>query len=350
MKTIIQILFLLILTAETLWAGMPPARILVSTITVQQSAQRAAMQGVLYFDKESGVSTEVDGLVNRITFSKGDTVKAGDVLVQLNTDFIDKDIKLKNTEIQCLDIKIEHREKNLNRYEKLFRQDAASETEYEDLSYSYKALIKEREALMVNLAKLRLKKSKSVLHAPFDGIVLEKSVDLGAWISHGTIFCKIGSTRDLFVNVPINEKLLKFVKTGTPMEIIINAYDRKVTGSVEGILPLADEKTKSVSLKVRLPDQPMTVTNMSATAFVPTSMEKSVKRVPRDALVNMDGKNFVYTVIGNKARRLPLDVLFFKGDHAYSDSADLFSGMVVVVDGNQRLREDQPVTIVGDRL
>jgi len=348
---IMRILLPLILMAETLMAGPPPVKVLVAEITEQNSAEQVAMQGVLYFDKVSGVSTEVDGLVRNINFSKGDTVKAGDVLVKLNTDFIEKDIEFKKTEIQCVDIRIEHTKKDLNRYEKLFSQDAASETEYENLFYSYRDLIKKRESLQVSLNKIKLKKIKSIIRAPFDGIILEKGVDLGAWISHGTVFCKIGSNRDLFVNVPINEKLLRFVEKGSPMDIIINAYDKKVQGRVEGILPMADEKTKSVSLKVRLPIMQNTaVENMSATAYIPTSEKKKVKLVPRDALVKMDGKDFIYTIIDHKAKILPLDVLFFKKDYAYSDSSELFPGMVVIVHGNQRLMENQAVSILGDHL
>ena len=350
MKKIILVLFLCVLAVQGLCAQVPAAKVLVNTIIEQPSAEYTAMQGVLYFDKVSGLSTELDGLVKHIDFSKGDTVKAGDVLVGLNTEFIDKDIHLKKTEIQGLDIRIEHCKKNLNRYEKLFDQDAASETDYEDLSYSHRELVKERAALKVSLAKIMLKKEKSVIRAPFDGIILEKNVDLGAWISHGSAFCKIGSIHDLFVNVPVNEKLLKFIVPGNPMDIVINAYEKKVLGKIEGILPQADEKTKYVSLKVHLPEQKMTVANMSATAYVPTSMERFLKQVPRDALVSVGKKNHIYTITENKAKRLPLDILFLKGEYAYSDSPDLFSGMVVVVDGNQRLSNDQDVIIMGEHL
>ena len=350
MKKIILVLFVLVWPVQSLWAQAPAAKVLVNTIIEQPSAEHTAMQGVLYFDKVSGLSTEVDGLVKRINFSKGDVVKAGDILVGLNTEFIDKDIHVKRTEIQGLDIRIEHCKKNLNRYEKLFDQDAASETDYEDLSYSHRQLVKERAALKVSLAKIMLKKEKSIIRAPFDGIILEKDVDLGAWISHGNAFCKIGSTHDLFVNVPVNEKLLKFIVPGNSMDIVINAYEKRILGRIQGILPQADKKTKSVSLKVRLPEQKMTVANMSATAYVPTSMERLLKRVPRDALVSMGQKNHIYTIMDNKAKRLPINILFFKGEYAYSDSPDLFPGMVVVVDGNQRLSNNQAVSITGEHL
>jgi RND family efflux transporter MFP subunit len=346
----ILVLFPLIFLAEPALAGQGPAKVLVHRLTKQVSTELAPMQGVLYFDKVSNPSTEVDGLVSHVYFSNGDTVKSGDVLVRLNTDFIDQDIRLKQTEIQRLNIRIEHARKDLERYVKLFDQEAASETAFENLSYAHKELIKEREALIVNLDKIRLKRDKSTIRAPFDGIILEKNVDKGNWTHSGISLCRIGSTGDLFVNVPVNETLLKFARHGTPVRVILHAFDREVTGKMEGVLPLADEKTKNVSLKIRVPDQEVAVENMSATVYIPTSVEKELTQIPRDAILSRGGKLILYTVVGHKAKSLPLEVLFYKGAYAYSNSACLAAGMTVIVDGNQRLIENQPVHILGDRL
>ncbi|WP_173179935.1 efflux RND transporter periplasmic adaptor subunit [Desulfosarcina ovata] len=346
----ILVLLSLIFLAEPALAGQGPVKVLVERLTKQVSTELAPMQGVLYFDKVGKPSTEVDGLVSHVYFSNGDTVKSGDVLVRLNTDFIDQDIRLKQTEIQRLNIRIEHARKDLERYVKLFDQEAASETAFENLSYAHKELIKEREALSVTLDKIRLKRDKSTIRAPFDGIILEKNVDKGNWINSGISLCKIGSTGDLFVNVPVNETLLKFARPGTPVRVILHAFDREVTGKMEGVLPLADEKTKNVSLKVRVPDQEMAVENMSATVYIPTSMKKKLTQIPRDAILSRGEKSILYTVVDHKAKSLALEVLFYKGAYAYSNSACLAAGMTVIVDGNQRLMENQPVHILGDRL
>ena len=354
MKQVITLLSLIFFTApfveQPALAGQAPARVLIQRLEEQDKAQYAPMQGILYFDTVCNASTEVGGLVNQVYFSNGATVKKADVLVRLNTDFIDQDIRLKQTQIQRLDLCIEHAKKDLERYVKLLDQEAASETDYEHLSYAHKELVKERDALKVNLGKIKLKKSKSVIRAPFDGIILEKNVDRGNWIQPGKSLCKIGSTHDLFVNVPVNESLLKFLGPGTPLRVVLHAFDREVTGHMEGILPLACKKTKNVSLKIRIPAQVSVVENMSATVYIPTSPRKKLRKIPRDAIISRKGKSFVYTVIDDKAKSLPLEVLFFKGAYAYSATAGLTPGMTVIVDGNQRLMENQPVNILGGHL
>lgn len=331
-------------------AGPAPARVLIEKLVEQDKTQFTPMQGILYFDTVCNASTEVDGLVSEVHFSNGATVKRGDILVRLNTDFTDQDIRLKQTQIQRLDLRIEHAKKDLERYAKLLDQEAASETDFEHLSYAHKELVKERDSLKVNLGKIRLKKKKSVIRAPFDGIILEKDVDRGNWIQPGKSLCKIGSTGDLFVNVPVNESLLKFLEPGTPIRVVLHAFDHEVTGHMEGILPRACEKTKNVSLKIRIPAQTVVAENMSATAYIPTSQRKKLKRIPRDAIIRRQGKSFVYTVIDDKAKSLPLNILFFNGAYAYTDTAGLTAGMIVIIDGNQRLMENQPVNVLGGHL
>lgn len=331
-------------------AGPAPVKVLTEKLVEQDKTQFSPMQGILYFDTVCNASTEVGGLVSEVYFTNGATVKKGDILVRLNTDFIDQDIRLKQTQIQRLDIRTEHAKKDLERYVKLRDQEAASETDFEDLSYGHKELVKERDALKVNLEKIRLKKDKSVIRAPFDGIILEKDVDRGNWIQPGKSLCKIGATGNLFVNVPVNESLLKFLESGEPIRVVLHAFDREVTGHMEGILPRACEKTKNVSLKIRIPAQPAVAENMSATAYIPTSQRKKLKKIPRDAIVKRQGKSFVYTVVNDRAKSLPLEVLFFNGAYAYTDTAGLTAGMAVIIDGNQRLMEDQPVNDLGGHL
>ena len=342
--SIIQVL------GQPVLAGQAPAKVLTEKLVEQDKTQFAPMQGILYFDTVCNASTEVGGLVSEVYFSNGATVKKGDILVRLNTDFIDQDIRLKQTQIQGLDLRIEHAKKDLERYIKLLDQEAVSETDFEHLSYAHKELVKERDALKVNLKKFRLKKNKSVIRAPFNGIILEKDVDRGNWIQPGKSLCKIGSTGDLFVNVPVNESLLKFLGRGTPIRVVLHAFDREVTGHMEGILPRACEKTKNVSLKIRIPAQTAVAENMSATAYIPTSPKKNLKKIPRDAIILRQGKSIVYTVVDDKAKSIPLNIIFFKGAYAYTDTACLAPGMAVIVDGNQRLMENQPVNNLGGHL
>lgn len=341
--------FLVLIAPVASGQEQPPAKVRVVKVTEKPAAEQAGLIGMLYFDRVSRISTEVAGQVQAVHFREGDLVNRGDVLININTDFLDKDVALAEAKIAQLDVRVQKNKKNLERYKKLFKKEAASEIDYDNLHFAYQEMIQEREELKSSLAKIELMRSKCVIASPFDGIILEKTVDVGDWVIQGRMLYRIGSANDLFAKVPVAEDLIQFVRKGDRVKVVINAYAAEIEGEAAGILPVADEKTKNVFLKVRLgnlKDISVPVAeNMSATAYVPISEQKSLKIIPRDALVKHQGKDFVYTVKDGKAAILPVTIVSYMGTEVGVNDPYIQTGMEVVVDGNERLKPDQPVVV-----
>lgn len=327
-------------------AGPPPAKVVVAPAQEKVVAESTPIVGTLYFDRVSDLSTEVSGLVKSITVQAGDRVRAGDVLAVLNTDFVDQETALVQTRIAQLDVQIEQAEKDLKRYEALYRQDAASEKAYDDIVFSRRNLSKQREALANEMQTSRLKKAKSTIKAPFDGLVLEKRAEAGDWVGSGGVFCRLAALDALCAQVPIAEELLNFSRKGDSVAVTVNAFQQNVSGVIDGFLPVADSKTKNIMLKIRLPRMDRVAENMSATVRVPVSEPKQFMLVPRDALVNFQGQEMVYLVKDGKAVPAPVRVVGFVNEFAAVESQQVTAGAPLVVDGGARLRPDQPVEIV----
>ena len=68
--------------------------------------------------------------------------------------------------------------------------------------------------------------------------------------------------------------------------------------------------------------------------------------IKRDALIKFQGKDFVYTVKDGKAAILPVNIVVYAGEFLGVDNPYIVAGMPVVVDGNDRLKPDQPVEII----
>jgi multidrug efflux pump subunit AcrA (membrane-fusion protein) len=85
---------------------------------------------------------------------------------------------------------------------------------------------------------------------------------------------------------------------------------------------------------------------MSATAHIPVKDKMTLKMVRRDALVRNQGKVFIYTVEAQKAKILPVTIGAYADEMVGLTDPHLQTGMPVVVDGNERLRPGQAVTIV----
>ena len=88
--------------------------------------------------------------------------------------------------------------------------------------------------------------------------------------------------------------------------------------------------------------------NMSATVYVPVSEKKTLKIIPRDAVVKFQGKDFIYTIKEDKAAMMPVHIVAYMGTEVGVDDPHIAADIPVVVDGNERLRPDQPVVIAGE--
>lgn len=326
----------------------PPAKVRVAPVTSDTVARNKPFLGVLYYDRVSKVSSEVAGLVESIKIRIGDRILEGEPLVSLNTDLLDKDIQLSTTRVEQQRLEQELTAKNYQRQKSLLENRGASEKKYDDAQFALSNAEKELQVARLTLARLQLQKEKSVIKAPFDGVVLEKNVEAGDWVQQGKQVAVIGASDALFINVPIGETLLQYIEPGATVDVRINAYDLTMTGTIDTIAPRADAKTKNVSIKVRIPPMENGTENLSATVHLPISEKQQLSILPRDALIKFKGDDFVYTVKENKAAILPVNIVTYLGDRIAADNPYLVSGMPVVIEGNERLRPDQPVTVIGE--
>jgi RND family efflux transporter MFP subunit len=327
----------------------PPANVVISKIVLQQSAQNQSFIGTLYYDRISHVSSEVSGLVVKIGVRAGDRVNKGMPIVNLDTEILEKEILIHKNQIHQARLHINHSKKNYQRMDSLYKKGGISEKDYDDARFVHDNALLKKLYSETTLEKLLIQKRKSVIKAPFDGIILEKNVDSGDWVNQGRQLVRIGSVNDLFIKVPIAETLLKFISPGDKVRVIINAYNKEMTGIVDNLSPIADAKTKNVFIKIRIPMLTKVVQNMSATVFISTGISQKLAMIPRDALFKSQGNDFVYTIKENKAVQLPVNIVTYLGNLIGADNKHFTEGMSVIVEGNERLRPDQSLVIVGEK-
>ncbi len=339
-------LLLTVLLCSSAFAQQPPANVVTTKVFTQVLAQTRPMVGVVDFNETAGLSPEISGLIASQSISEGVVVKQGAVLAQLNTDFLRKDMAIINQEIAQIGITIQKTKKNLQRLKTLLREEITTEKEFDDLDFSLKELLVRQESLHVKLAKKELELAKSTLRAPFDGLILAKYKAPGEWISPGMAVCRLGSIHDLVVKVAVDEKLVVFLQPGLELALTLTPLGRQLTGRLVNRTPVADPKSKTFQISIAIPYFQGVIQNMSARVEVPVSAKTSLKMVRRDALVRFKGKEFVYTVKEGQAKILPINIVAMDGEYLGVDNPYIVPGMPIVVDGNERLRPDQAVTVL----
>ena len=330
MRFVYLLFIVFTLGAQSLKAQeQPPAMVVTAEITRQVIAENQSFIGLLEFDKTSNVSADVSGLVKKVLIKEGQEVTKGDVLVQLDTEILDQEIELKNNEIKQAQIAIALAEKNVGRLRALLEKMGTSEKNYDDAFFAFQDAQLEKKSAELELKQLLIKKRKSGITAPFDGVILEKDIEVGDWVQQGKQLVAIGSLENIIVRIPVEESILRFVSPGQEVPLTINALNKEMNGTILRIHPVADVRTKNVFIEVSIPAFEGMIANMSATAYIPTSEAKELSIIPRDALVKFQGKDFVYTVKEGKASILPINIVTFLGNKVGADNPYFAAGMPV---------------------
>jgi RND family efflux transporter MFP subunit len=174
-------------------------------------------------------------------------------------------------------------------------------------------------ASQANLKAAEVALDQTLIRAPFDGVVLTKSANVGDNITpfssaadtKGAVVT-IADMETLEVEADVAESSLAKVKVGQPCEIQLDALsEQRFAGVVQRIVPTVDRAKATVLVKIRLLERdPRVVPDMAAkVAFLERELgaqeRKPVPAVPKSALVVRDGAKYVFVVKDGHARRVP---------------------------------------------
>jgi len=327
---------------------MPKVYVKTAEAVEGMMASTTDIVGTLYFERVSRVAAEEGARVTQVTFREGDRVKSGDLLVKLDTRIFEKQLTLENARLKQVDLRIENAKRDQDRLTRLYKNKVATESAWDDVRLRHEELLQEKIVLERQRDILKIRLEKSIVRAPFNGLILEKAVEVGAWAGPGSVLCVLAASNTLFVQVPVAEELVGFTRKGDRLNVLLNAFGKHLAGTMEGIRPMADPRTKNVSLKLKLDYDGPVAENMSATVQVPVSNPGTVLLVPRDALIQFQGMDMVYVVRDKKAQSIPVKIVHAQGDQIGVEAAGLSPGNLVVIEGNERLKPGQIVETLGN--
>lgn len=323
--------------------GPPPALVEVAQIAEGEAEPMAEFVGTVYYARKSNVAAEVDGVVEQVFFEEGYKVKRGDPLVDLGTDILDTMIKSTRADHEMVLVELEQAEKELGRREPLYKEGSVSESAYDEYYFKTRMLENRAQSLKASFDRLLLEKQKKKIRAPFDGIIVQKKVEKGEWVDDGGTVAVIAddSIVDIVVNVPAG--LLKYLEPGK--NLTVKSGTEEFIGKFLSFVPQGDIATRTFDVKIRLQNSAGLVEGMEARALMPSEEKRTSLKVPRDALIDRFGQNVIWLVKDSSAKMIPVQVVGYEGMEVGLTGLGLAPGDMVIVKGNERLREGQPLVI-----
>jgi len=216
----------------------PPETVATATANAERWAETIPAVGSVSAAQGVTVAPEIGGSVTEIAFESGATVKAGDLLVRLDTS--SEEAQLRAAEAQA-----ELARLNADRNRKLRADKTVSQAELDVTE----ATLKQAQA---NADAIRAVIAKKNIRAPFAGRLGIRLVNLGEQITAGQGIVSLQSLSPVFVDFSLPQQELARVQTGLTLRAFSDSYAGKTfTGEIAAINPDFDPVTRSVRVRAK---------------------------------------------------------------------------------------------------
>ena len=318
------------------------------------------------------LSAEVGGRVVALPFDKGDTVNTGDVLLRLNDaseraklERTKRDLVVMRAERNRSCLAAERAKREHARFLDLSDKELVSVDELDRVAStaSTTAAACNAAAAGVDRAKAAIQEAqagldKTVLRAPFSGILADVKVEVGEWITPAPPGVPIPPVLDLidttsiYISAPMDEVDSAKVHPSQKVRVTLDPYPGKhFLGHVVQVSPYVDdieEQNRTVDIEVDLQDPEFTKTLLpgtSADVEVILSVREDVLRIPRPTL--LEG-NKVWVVENRRLTERKIQVGLKNWDYVEVLKGINAGESVVTSLDSTEVQVGSPAKIIGD--
>jgi membrane fusion protein (multidrug efflux system) len=309
----------------------------VETAAVQVGPiqRRLTAVGSLRSNESVVLRPELAGRIAAIRFDEGQRVAQGQPLVVL-------DDSIYRAEVEEAQASLELSRANHERALDLLKRGAGT-TKARDEAV---AELRQDEAAL-ELAKARL--DKTVIRAPFDGMVGLRKVSVGDFVNVGQDMVNLEQIDPLKADFRVGEVYLGAVRPGQRIELGVDAFPgESFAGEVYAIDPLIDESGRSIVLRARLPNPE---NRLRPGLFVRVTLVLNERndaiQVPEQALMPQGQEQFVFRVVEGKAA-LTKVTAGIRRDGMVEITEGLGPDDQVVTAGQLKIRDGAPVKPLSD--
>lgn len=327
--------------------GAPPPSLVNTQALVKSSVNPLSeFIGTVNFDQKSTLASESEGLVKSINFEVGKSVKKGEVLVQIDSSLLNASIASQKAMLEIAKHEFQNAKKDFERYSVLLQNKSISQKTYDDASLKHESAKQTVLAQSATLENLVIQKNKKSVRAPYDGIIVEKDINLNEWLTEGKAVAIIVNTSELEImfNLPLN-----FVNgLKKDMDYDIQVGNSMVKAKLYAAIPKGDKLTRTFPVRFKAHANNKFIFD-GAQAKVKLSKNGKIDAlmINRDAVIKRFGNNVIFTINKqSQAVMIPVKIVGYEGFNAAIAAQGLKEGMPVVTKGNERIFPNSAVKVL----
>ncbi|MEX3009359.1 efflux RND transporter periplasmic adaptor subunit [Hoeflea sp. TYP-13] len=326
------------------FANMQPPAQVVSTTTVETRTWNPGITaiGTARAAKGAELAVQSVGLVKEILFNANDKVEKGAVLVRL-------DDAVERADLLDAETAVKINETALERSKQLMSRGINTQAALDQVSGDLDAA---RSKLARTKASIELKS----LEAPFSGTIGIPQIEVGQYVSSGTVVATLQDLENMTVDFSVPEQFMERLELGQSVRFGLNESDLDLSGTIVGIDPRGDPQTRLVNVRAKMVDSAgeEIIPGRFLHVRIDLPVENDIVAVPQTAVVTSLYGDYIYKVIPDeregaaKGGKIIRQVFVTPGRREGRDieiTDGLLAGDVIVTSGQNKLQPGASVKV-----
>ncbi|MBC3809999.1 efflux RND transporter periplasmic adaptor subunit [Undibacterium aquatile] len=308
-------------------------------------ASGPVVTGSIQPERKADLRAEVSTIVLQVLKENGDVVKRGDVLVRLDETSIRENLNSAEDNARSAALALDQADRALQRLKTLRASGMTSLQALDEAEVKVNAARSELSASRARASTARQQLQRTIVRAPFDGVVSERKVSAGDTAAIGKELVKVIDPTSMRFTGRVSADKIAQVRIGQPVSFRINGYGgQEFRGKVTRVDPAANDVTRQVEVLVAFADsnQPR-VSGLYAEGNIESTTVNALT-LPEGALVKAGDKSYAWRINGKALKRVDLNI--GKRDQRtghYEVRSGLTEGDVVMRSPNSSFRDGQAI-------
>ena len=339
-----------------LWSRHQPAQTVAEDIPLVRTlvvGSNSATQDYIYSGEvrgrfESQLAFQVGGKVTKRFIELGKTVRAGEVLMQIDPKDLQQTVNSSSAQVYSAESQLKLAKNNLSRYQQLYAQGAVSRAQLDQYQNEYDVAVASVQRTSAQLSQGVNQFNYSLLYADQPGVIASIAIEAGQVVSAGQTVLTIVQDGEREVEISVPENRIEELRKTTQIKATFWALpNTTIKGKVREIAPMADSTTRTYKVRISLINPPQEIKlGMTAAVTVSDSPQSASLTIPLSAVYQTGTSPEVWVVKDSLVSLRPVQTGNFSGNQIQV-LAGLNPGETIVTAGVQKLRPGQKIRITG---
>ena len=341
-------------------------RIPVELTRVERGSIESTIQffGNVAADQEIRIYSTIPNRIVAIKVEIGDTVQAGDLLAQIDTEKIRQAVTQAEAGLESAQAQFVSVDGEFKRIEKLYNDNALSQSQYEAVKAQRDAARSGVKQVKAALSTARSQLADTRITAPITGIVSERNFEVGDMAPPQFPLFIVVKMEPVLVQINVIERHIDIVKPGQKAWITVSGYpDTVFQGWIRQVNPTLNPMTRTAKTEIEVPNPDLLLRpGMFADVSVVIDEKTAVPIIPKDAIIEKTSLNYVAGQLTTSKVKINRHVFVVEDSLAFRQDitigiedrieAEIISGLQggekIVVIGQHNLTDSCRVAIIRD--